>query len=90
MCTYHFIKRRTLATGIVTSGQGVGIFLVSEAMTFIDDRYGWEGCVKMCACICPFSVLLAILAYILPENSEGPTVAENINNTLDEHTTSCR
>ena len=90
ICTYHFIKRQTLATGIAISGQAAGMVLVSEAMTFIDDRYGWKGCVIMCACICPFSVLLAIMAYILPEDSEETTIAENENNNLDEHVEGCR
>ena len=90
ICSFHFIKWRSLATGIAVCGQGVGIVLVSEAMNFIDESYGWKGCLILCACVCPFGVMLLIMAYILPEDYEEPTVTENEINNLDEDMESYR
>ena len=84
MCSYYFIKRRFLATGIAVCGGEAGIVVVSMSMNFIDASYGWKGCVIFCACICPLCVPLAIIAYILPENCEERTIEETKNNALDE------
>ena len=84
ICSFHFIKRRSLATGIAICGAGAGIVLVSAAMNFIDVSYGWTGCVILCACICPFGFMLLIMVYILPEDYVEPSVTENEINHLDE------
>ena len=90
ICSFHFRERRSLATGISMCGSGIGIILVSEAMNFINVYYGWKGCVILCACMCPFISLLAVIAYILPENYEEPTVVVNENTKLYEPVEGCR
>ena len=77
ICSYHFIKNRSLATGIAISGSGIGIIAVSQSMNFISARYGWKGCVLICAFMSLLSSLLAIVAYILPEEYDEEHFIEN-------------
>ena len=76
MCSYHFIKKRSLATGLAICGTGFGILLVSEAMNFINSSYGWKGCIIICACICPLNGFMAIMAYVLPVDHEKASAPE--------------
>lgn len=39
--SFHFEKRRALATGIAVSGSGLGLFVLSPLAEFLIDRYGW-------------------------------------------------
>ena len=90
MCSYHFIKKRSLATGIAMCGSGFGILLVSEAMNFINARYGWRGCVIACACIGPLNGLMAIMAYVLPVDREESSIPEIEKEDLYENIESSR
>ena len=91
ICSYHFVKRPNLATGIAHCGSGVGIVLVSLGTNFIVSSHGWKGYFILCACLSPMSVFLAISVYILPEDDEEKTDLEPIrNNEEDEHMKSCR
>ena len=86
ICSFHFIKWRSLATGVAICGSGIGIIIISEAMNFIIPSYGWKGCMILCACITPLNTLMAGVAYILPEHYDVLTAEEdeeNIN-SLDE------
>ena len=78
MCSFHFVKWRSLATGIAVCGAGIGMILVSQAMNLIDESYGWKGCVLFCACITPLCCLIAISAYLLPEDCAEQTTQDNV------------
>lgn len=39
--SYHFDKRRALATGIAVSGSGLGLFLMSPLAEYLISNYGW-------------------------------------------------
>ena len=80
ICSFHFIKRRSLATGITICGSGIGIILVSQAMSFVVLSYGWKGCIMICAFVSPLNGLMAIIAYVLPEHNHVSTVERNERN----------
>ena len=67
ICSFHFAKRRSLATGIALCGSGLGIALVSFVANIIDTRYGWKACFIFFATACPICGLLAGLAILFPE-----------------------
>ena len=77
ICSFYFIKKRSLATGIALCGSGVGIALVSLGANFIDTSYGWKGYVLFCAFMCPFCGVLAILAILFPGTKETQTTTKN-------------
>ena len=70
ICSFHFVKRRSMATGIAVCGGGVGIALLSLGANIIDKWSGWQGYVLFCALMCPFCGFLACLAILLPEKCE--------------------
>lgn len=39
--SFHFTKRRALATGIAVSGSGLGLFIVSPLLEYLILNYGW-------------------------------------------------
>ena len=80
MCSFHFTKRRSLATGIAVCGGGIGIIIVSEGMNFVVQNYGWRGCMIICACVSPLNGLMAMLACILPDHNDVPTSEKNEKN----------
>jgi MFS family permease len=43
MVSFHFSRRRALATGITVCGTGVGMLVFSPFAQFLMDRYGWRG-----------------------------------------------
>jgi MFS family permease len=79
ICSFHFVKRRTLATGIAVSCGGVGIALLSLGANNIDKLGGWQGYVLFCAYMCPFCGFQAFLAMLLPETYEGEVQPLNRN-----------
>lgn len=70
ICSFHFVKRRSMATGIAICGSGIGVVLVSYGANIIDKWCGWQGYVVFCALICPLCGFLACLAILLPEKYE--------------------
>ena len=71
ICSFYLKKRRPLATGIAMCGGGIGLMLMSEAMNFFNESYGWKSYVIICATMCPLCVLLAITICILPKDFES-------------------
>lgn len=39
--SFHFNKRRALATGIAVSGSGLGLFIISPLLEYLIKQYGW-------------------------------------------------
>ena len=70
ICSFHFVKRRSMATAIAVCGSGVGIALLSLGANIINQWSGWQGYVLFCALMCPFCGFLACLAILLPEKCE--------------------
>ena len=66
-------------------GGGIGLMLMSEAMNFFNESYGWKGCVIVCASMCPVNGLLAMAAYMLPIEHEDATVEDNEHTNLITH-----
>ena len=66
-------------------GGGIGLMLMSEAMNFFKESYGWKGCVIICAAMCPLNGLLAMIVYILPNEYKETTVELNVDRHLDKH-----
>ena len=85
ICSFCFVKRRSLATGLALCGSGIGIIAIAEAMNFFNKSYGWKGCVIVCASICPVNGLLAMAAYMLPIEPEDATVEDNEHRNLITH-----
>ena len=75
ICSFHFNKRRSLATGIAICGSGVGIVLVSELFNLINKGHGWKGCMTFCACLCPLNCLLAAITLLLPEEGQAHDIS---------------
>ena len=75
ICSFHFKKRRSLATGIAICGSGVGIVFVSELLNLINKGHGWKGCMTFCACLCPLNCLLATITLLLPEEGQAHDIS---------------
>lgn len=67
ICSFHFVKRRSLATGIAICGGGVGSILLPLGANIINRSYGLQGYFVFCALMCPFCGLLAFLVVLFPE-----------------------
>jgi MCP family monocarboxylic acid transporter-like MFS transporter 10 len=39
----YFLKRRSLATGLISTGPGAGLFLISQIMEVSSSAFGWRG-----------------------------------------------
>ena len=85
ICSYYFLKRRALATGIAVCGGGIGTIVIPEVINFFKESYGWKGCAIIYAAMCPLNALLAMTVYILPNEYKETTVELNVDRHLDKH-----
>ena len=53
-----------MATGIASSGAGVGIVLISLGTNYIDNSYGWKGYVIFISLLSPICGVLGALAIL--------------------------
>ena len=67
-CGFYFDdRRRALATGIATSGQGVGLVVIPLAVNYINGKYGWRESMLFFTSISPIICLVALV--MLPVHS---------------------
>lgn len=64
-----FVRRRGMAVGIVTSGSGVGIFLLPRVIERLIGSSGWEA--TFLAIGLAFFVLIGLSALVMRESREG-------------------
>ncbi|RUS78430.1 hypothetical protein EGW08_013804 [Elysia chlorotica] len=60
--TMYFDRRRSFATGISTSGVGVGTFLLVPLIQFLFDTYGFMGGFLVTGAICFHALVMAMLS----------------------------
>ena len=82
-CGFYFDEhKRALATGLATSGNGIGVILIPIFMSCINDEFGWRSAMLFLSVISPiiclFSLVmipLSVLSTDIPENSIMDNIA---------------
>ena len=83
-CGFYFDEyRRPLATGIATSGNGLGIVVIPILMNYINENFGWRNTMLFLSLISPIICLIALV--MLPLSFISVDTVENIlpKNALD-------
>lgn len=74
MSGFYFEKHRSLATGVVTSGSGLGAVLFPILIQYLIEEYTWQGSFFILACLnlqtCVFAALLKPLSEKNPKGTE--------------------
>ena len=92
-CGFYFDEsKRALATGIATSGSGIGIVAVPLFVNYVNENFGWRHCMLVLCFISPIICLVALIMLPLakPSNDEPqvapekPTILENGENTKSD------
>ena len=76
-CGFYFDEsKRALATGIATSGSGIGIVAIPLFVNYVNENFGWRHCMLILCLISPIICLVALIMLPLakPSNDE-PQVA---------------
>ena len=71
-CSFYFEKRRALATGIATSGAGVGFTVMPVLTSLVNTR--WGGWRSVCLMFAGFNVAAFLVSFLyrpLPESIGG-------------------
>ena len=82
-CGFYFDEhKRALATGLATSGNGIGVILIPIFMSCINDEFGWRSAMLFLSVISPiiclFSLVmipLSMLSTNIPETNSAKSIA---------------
>ena len=61
-CSFYFDKKRALATGIATSGAGVGLTLMPGPASYVNSNYGWR---RVCWVSSALNFVIFLYAYTI-------------------------
>ena len=70
----YFVKRRSLATGLVTMSVGAGLLVMSPVCQALIDAFGWRGAFRGMACIVfiIFSIAWTLDPKVASDEAEKP------------------
>ncbi|XP_033758335.1 monocarboxylate transporter 12-like [Pecten maximus] len=71
----HFEKRKSLATGIVVCGTGVGVFVFAPLSEFLLETYSWRGTMWIIAALNLHGVIFAAI-YTSPETDSRRNITK--------------
>ncbi|XP_022793943.1 monocarboxylate transporter 12-like [Stylophora pistillata] len=77
----YFKKRRSLAMGILTCGQGAGVLIMAPVLQMMVDAYGWRTTYRMMAGVV---FLICLTAVTYSPNVEGEDTEETSAEKEDE------
>ena len=61
-CGFYFDdNKRALATGIATSGSGIGIVAIPLLVSYVNENFGWRYAMLFLCSICPIICLVALM-----------------------------
>ena len=66
MISNYFVKYRALATGIASSGSGVGTFLFAPLCTVLIETYAWKGALWVVSAITLHACVMGSTYRALP------------------------
>ena len=69
-CVYYFDRWRALASGLATSGSGIGTMFVSLVCNYIDIKYGPKGYFIAICLISSMTIIFALFASPITHNKE--------------------
>lgn len=73
-CGFYFDdNKRALATGIATSGSGVGIVVIPLLVNYVNENFGWRSSMLLLSSISPIICLVALAMSPLSTNSSNST-----------------
>ena len=79
-CSFYFDKKRALATGIATSGAGVGLTLMPGLASYVNSNYGWR---RVCWVSSALNFVIFLCSFLYRplkkqrvEAPEDPNIAE--------------
>ena len=75
----YFDKKRGIAQGIVSSGAGVGLFLIAPLKQYTLSEYGWRGTVLIFAGVVAHFCVCACLMRPFDSNRNKPVASEKTN-----------
>ena len=66
-CGFYFDEsKRALATGIATSGSGVGLVVIPLAVNYINEKFGWRSSMLFLSSISPIIFFVALVMVPVP------------------------
>ena len=85
----YFKKRRSMATGIVTCGQGGGVLILGPVLQTMIDTFGWQTTYQIMACVILFLCLSGLTYSPYVENDEVQGDVVEVEASVEEEKRGC-